>query len=272
MTDPSEALLRELEEAERQAPDPPEPVFDRTWAAIERRLGDGPPPLDPGGGIQATTLKIIGGTAVAALLTAGAVLWAGVDRGSAATVTGDDAVAVSDAIVAETAGLDRPADHETVGGTLAGDDASAPVVEPSAVEPSAVEPSSDEPSLADPKNEPAGLEPTSQPPVPGVNPRPRRRAEPTARPAPKTLADEMALMQRISSALKRADAAAVLGLVAAHQRDFPRGEFIEERSAAKARALCLRGELEAGRRQAKRFAKRWPGSIHRPAVDEDCNR
>ena len=60
--------------------------------------------------------------------------------------------------------------------------------------------------------------------------------------ASKGLAEELALMQAMSTALSEGDSSRVLELVAEHRRDFPHGQLIEERSAAEARALCRRGK------------------------------
>lgn len=77
-------------------------------------------------------------------------------------------------------------------------------------------------------------------------------------------------MQALSTALKRGDSNEVLALVAEHERDFAKGQFVEERRAAKARMLCRSGKLAAGKKEAERFAVRWPSSIHLAAVNQDC--
>jgi hypothetical protein len=77
-------------------------------------------------------------------------------------------------------------------------------------------------------------------------------------------------MQALSTALKQEDSSKVLALVAEHERDFAKGQFIEERRAAKARALCWSGKLAAGKREAESFASRWPDSIHLTFVNQAC--
>jgi hypothetical protein len=62
----------------------------------------------------------------------------------------------------------------------------------------------------------------------------------------------------------------VLTLVAEHERDFGKGQFVEERRAAKARALCQSGKQTAGKKEAQTFAERWPSSIHLNSVKQDC--
>jgi hypothetical protein len=83
------------------------------------------------------------------------------------------------------------------------------------------------------------------------------------------LAEELALMQAMSTALSEGDSSRVLELVAEHRRDFPHGQLIEERSAAEARALCRRGKPK-GRTKAEQFIERWPDSIHLAALRGDC--
>lgn len=77
-------------------------------------------------------------------------------------------------------------------------------------------------------------------------------------------------MQALSTALKQGDSSKVLKLVAQHERDFDKGQFIEERRAAKARALCQSGKHTAGEKEAASFASRWPNSIHLTSVKQDC--
>ena len=76
-------------------------------------------------------------------------------------------------------------------------------------------------------------------------------------------------MQAMSTALANGDSKRVLELVAEHRRDFPHGQFIEERSASEARAMCRAGKPKA-KTKAEQFAARWPSSIHLAAVQHDC--
>jgi outer membrane biosynthesis protein TonB len=103
-----------------------------------------------------------------------------------------------------------------------------------------------------------------------VTPKPKPKPEPEPEPKPRTLADEVALIQAISKSLKQSEWKWVLKLVAEHERDFANGQFVEERQAAKVRAQCRSGALDAGREAAERFTARWPTSIHRATIREDC--
>ncbi len=267
MTESSDALLRRLVDAERKAPDPPAPLVERMWTTVERRLGDGPPPLEPGLGTTLPALKIVGGIVMAIVLVGGGVLWLG-DRGdqqprvAGGTPVDVGAPAVDPGSVPVDHALPVPAD----------DLASAMTVTETARPFSGRAPTPPSPTPSAPQLGSPAPDPTPAPIVEPPASKPTRRAAASPRTTPKTLADEMLLMQRITAALKRQDPRSVLALVAEHERDFPRGEFLEERSAAKARGLCLEGTPAAGQRKAERFAKRWPGSIHLPAVRRDCGR
>lgn len=255
MSHPMDDLLAELEASERSAPEPPVETADRIWSAIENRLTDGPPPppvddapLFPpaSSGLGLTVLKIAGGLAVlgAIGLGVGSMLPRGPGPTSEPAPTPTPAIAASEPAPA-------PAPEP------------APPPEPPPEEPPAIEP------LPEPTPEP---EPKMDvEPIP-VAPKPRPASHPAPASAePKTLADELALMQSITASLKSNDAGKTLRLVREHERDFPQGQFIEERRAAKARGLCRKGKSSAGRKEAARFEKRWPKSIHLSAVREDCD-
>lgn len=278
MTDLGEALLRTLKKADADVDDPSVEVADRTWGAIEHRIVNGPaaPPLEspwpptlPGGGLKAMLLKVVTGT-----LLVGAAAY-----GAGTTTDSPDVVAVAAVDDERTPSvrprLDHADDHDQE--DLHSDDVRLEDVRTDGVRVTpphrAVEDETASP-VAEPVND-------ATPDPPSPRPRgtkrtrrtvsPRAPAEPTAEPT-KSLADEVQLMQRTSSALKRSDAATVLALVAEHERDFPTGALLEERVAAKARGLCMRGKTDRGRKEAAKLRRRWPTSIHLPGVDEDCGR
>ncbi|MEM7158985.1 MAG: hypothetical protein AAF799_39470 [Myxococcota bacterium] len=84
--------------------------------------------------------------------------------------------------------------------------------------------------------------------------------------------DEIALFDAFGAAL-RADGSEreVLALVELHQRLFPRGQFVPERVAAKARALCRLGRKTEGVALAREFGRRWPTSGSLEGILQDCN-
>ena len=251
MTSP-EQLLERLVADERASPNPPDEAGERVWAAIEDRLANGPAPpeLDDGPLFDhAPELAAAGsrGGSSVVLKLVGAVAVVGVVAGGLALVLGREPAPAS---------VPAPAPDTT-----------APLVEPSTPpEPAAAPPRPPEP-VAAPEPEPVEPEPV-EPETPATT-KPKPKPAPAPAPA-KSLADEVALMQALSTALKRGDSSKVLALVAEHERDFASGQFIEERRAAKARGLCQAGKLATGKQEAARFVERWPSSIHVAAVEQDC--
>jgi hypothetical protein len=260
MTTP-EQLLERLQAAESAATGPPPGTNERVWGAIEDRLANGPvpPELDDGpllediptelaanvGASSSVALKVVGVLAIVGVIGAGFALRSDRDRRP------DDVAALEPAPAAEPA---EPASAKPL------------PREPELLEPASAEPLSPEPASA----EPLSAEPLSPEPPPPTDATPKTKPTPKAPAQPKSLADEVALMQALSTALKQEDSGKVLVLVAEHERDFPKGQFIEERRAAKARALCRSGKLAAGKREAETFASRWPDSIHLTFVNQAC--
>ncbi len=71
---------------------------------------------------------------------------------------------------------------------------------------------------------------------------------------------EMELVRRAKTALAANDAASALATLDAHDRRFPRGAFAEEADALRIHALAARGDSEAARAAAARFAASYPRS------------
>jgi hypothetical protein len=67
-------------------------------------------------------------------------------------------------------------------------------------------------------------------------------------------------LSRATSALRAGRPAAALRTLAEHQRRFPAGALVEERSAAKAQALCLLGRVEEGRAELARLTPQSPAA------------
>lgn len=260
MTTP-EQLLERLKAVERDATGPPADTADRVWVAIEDRLAGGPAPpeLDDAALLdQVPELAGSAGTASSvALKVVGAVVIVGGIGGALALLVDRDRPPDSApaAIDDSPAQLDSAADEP---GEL------TPV--PLDVGPiEAPEPESLESESLESESPQAESRQAESPEIPTI-----RKKSNTADSPPKSLADEVALMQAISTALKQQDSHKVLKLVAEHERDFAKGQFIEERHAAKARALCQSGKHSAGKKQAASFAVRWPDSIHLASVEQDC--
>jgi RNA polymerase sigma-70 factor (ECF subfamily) len=77
------------------------------------------------------------------------------------------------------------------------------------------------------------------------DPRAKQAAAPNT-PA-STLAEEVALLSKATSALHSGQASRALNILAEHQRKFPRGALAAERRGARAQALCQLGRKEEAR-------------------------
>jgi hypothetical protein len=232
--------LQELKLREAGMPEPPPETVERVWRGVQEQIGSGAPPLELASGplvselpARVVSLKLVVG---------GALVLLGVVGGGIAGSRWRD---------------DVPAEIER---DVATKDVETELPPSQTIEPIApVEPIVD--------NEPAPA--VEAPPPVLVVPKPKPKPEPEAK--PRTLADEVALIQAISKALKQSEWKSVLKLVAEHERDFANGQFVEEREAAKVRAKCRSGALDAGRKAAESFVVRWPSSIHRATIREDCD-
>lgn len=87
-------------------------------------------------------------------------------------------------------------------------------------------------------------------------PRTKKRDD---KPAP-SLAEETALFGEIQQALNGGQAGRALSLIGKHEKDFPRGAFRQERTVAKAQALCAAGKRDSARTVRDKFLERYPAS------------
>ena len=76
------------------------------------------------------------------------------------------------------------------------------------------------------------------------------------------LAAELALVDAAKRALAAGDAARALDRLAAHARDFRRGQLAEERQALRVEALCAAGKRPQARAEATLFLREYPASTH----------
>jgi hypothetical protein len=255
MTTP-EQLLERLAAVERTATGPPAETGERVWNSIEDRLvnGPAPPELDQGPLLEHAPQQLaanVGTSSSIVLKIVGALALVGV-IGAAVALRGGDRQAI------DTDPPESPQPSVTL-------PQAAPLPElPEPELPELPEPELPEPALPEPELPEMPQQPEPEVPTSKVKPPPKAPAQ------PRSLADEVALMQALSTELKQGDSRKVLTLVAEHERDFSDGQFVEERRAAKARALCQSGKLAAGKQEAERFASRWPDSIHLTSVNQDC--
>ncbi|MGH1343876.1 MAG: hypothetical protein ACRBN8_20125 [Nannocystales bacterium] len=124
---------------------------------------------------------------------------------------------------------------------------------------------------ADPAVRPQPTPPT--PPAHAASRTPRADSKPTrVRPPAKPKAsvqEELALIQRMQTALRSSAHEHVLNLARRHATTYPSGAFAEDREALRALAVCESGDA-AGPTTASRFHKRWPESMHRDRIEAAC--
>jgi hypothetical protein len=295
-------LLRELAAAEREAP-PDLAAEARNWAAIERRLaqGPGPPNLPEPGVGGAALLKWVGGLALVGGLVGGGILLARSDpapspvapagmsaaTGRSETGTGDLSPGTAGSREADDLSPGT-ADKNLVPGT--GQDlgpADKNLVPGTGQDPGPADLSvgtGDEPRDPKPADLAAG---TGGPDLsPGTAPRPARpnkaRRKPSAEPAapepaeaapaePLDLAAELRLLSSIRAALRRGDSDAALAGIAEHKQKFgAAGALVQELRAHEVEALCAAGRAAEARRLADEFLRRYPDSPHRARVAGEC--
>lgn len=85
-----------------------------------------------------------------------------------------------------------------------------------------------------------------------------------------TLAEEVALLSRASSAFRGGRPAEALEVLAQHQRQFPSGALSQERAAARIQALCALGRLKQAEAELDRFTKAWPSSPLEARARRSC--
>jgi len=111
------------------------------------------------------------------------------------------------------------------------------------------------PIAASPPSADAPWSTAREPPVAAAAPKPA-----AARPAADGLAQEVAILSRAGAELHAGRPAAALAALAEHQRRFPAGVLTQERSAARAQALCALGRSKEARAELERLARMSPNS------------
>lgn len=106
-------------------------------------------------------------------------------------------------------------------------------------------------------------EPTS---TPVLSPPPEARA-PAKRGSSERLAEEVAILSRAETDLHAGRFADALRLLGEHERKFPRGTLVQERVAARVRALCALGRVKDADAELVRVS---PGSLHEGRLREAC--
>jgi hypothetical protein len=100
---------------------------------------------------------------------------------------------------------------------------------------------------------------------------PTRRAPRTEAPVrDATLAEELAIVRRVHTALDRDDADAALAAIAEHERRFATGQLVEERKSLRVEALCRAGKAPQARAEAATFLREHARSPHADRVRSAC--
>jgi outer membrane protein assembly factor BamD (BamD/ComL family) len=121
---------------------------------------------------------------------------------------------------------------------------------------------------AEPAPIPAPIEaPAPAAPSPATSARATRPQASTTAP---DLEAEVSLLAAAQSAIARGDYATALATLDEHRREFPRGALSEERTAARAVALCGAGRQIDGKALASSFLTRHPSSPLAPRVRSSC--
>lgn len=98
---------------------------------------------------------------------------------------------------------------------------------------------------------------------------PRGSGEPTvARPRDAGLAAERNLIEIARTALTRGHIDGALATLHRHVRQYPKGQFVEERDSLLVQALVAKGDHAQARERAARFRRQHPSSLFLPAVDQ----
>jgi hypothetical protein len=91
----------------------------------------------------------------------------------------------------------------------------------------------------------------------------------SAAPATTEPGQELALLRRAEHAVRKADSALALALIAELQQRYPRSSLLEERRAVELLAYCVAGATDA-RDRAQRFLREHPRSVHAGRIAEQC--
>jgi hypothetical protein len=131
------------------------------------------------------------------------------------------------------------------------------------------------PSSAASRRPMAPIGPAPSQPTNGFTTVPRAAAPPPtslpARRAPDLLAQEVAILSRVTSELFAGRSADALRALDEHQRRFPNGVLVEERQGARIQALCTLGHQAQADSEIARLAQIAPDSPHVRRAQQFCS-
>ena len=85
-----------------------------------------------------------------------------------------------------------------------------------------------------------------------------------------SVAAEVAILRRVSAALRSGDPKSALAAVGEHARRFPNGALAEERDMERVVALCALGRRDEAARATERFERAYPASAHEARIRAAC--
>lgn len=249
----------------------PQPVHDRVWARVESAVAVAAPATPAASGVAAgwSTSKKVAAIGLATAAAAVAILAVSTPRSA---TRGTDASPPSQAAfgheapndggdAAERAASERPRRIGAEAEPAESPPGITPETSAGAAPPEATSANAPRP-ITSPPAAPLVEDPTSgtavAPPEHAASPERRRPAQ-KAREAPSTLAEEIALLEKIRAALLADAPTRALDHVREHARRFPRGVLAQEREALRAVAMCTAGQ-SGGRAKAKSFTRAHPQS------------
>ena len=111
-----------------------------------------------------------------------------------------------------------------------------------------------------------GTAPSALPPGPPSN---EKRA-PAAPRSADSLAKEIAMLSQASADLHAGRPAAALTVLDEHQRKFPHGELVQERTSGRIQALCALGRMTEAQAELARLTRTSPNSPHLARARKAC--
>lgn len=246
--------LARLLAAEKTRPDPPVEMQARVLARFGGELLDAPPSVDPGATAAAPAPPDVTPLLLQRLPLAVAMLAVGGLGGAVIHAKLRKPVQTTVYVPVPAAPADPIPRPEIVPETPAPETAPA--------------------SKTERRREPAPRRaPSPSPsPVPATPPAPPPTGEAERQRArDRELAAERALIEQARTALARGKAADALAVLARHQRDFARGQLVEERDALEILSLAGTGQTAAARSRADRFRHAYPKSMLLRSIDAALN-
>ncbi len=102
----------------------------------------------------------------------------------------------------------------------------------------------------------------------GTGPRRASASPPShARVSGDGLKEERTVLDAARAALVHRDAGAALAALRSHEQSFPRGQLVEERESMRVQALVMARDARAARAAGERFRRRFAHSVFLPAVE-----